>query len=54
MNRNGPVEAVVAQINVCTVFMSQWAASGKKQDEERYGQIWELLGQGKQYCSGLL
>ena len=24
---------------VCTVFVNQWAASGEKQDEERYGQF---------------
>ena len=26
--------------------MNQWAANGEKQDEKRYGQFWELSGQG--------
>ena len=30
--------------------MNQWAASGEKQDEERYGQFWKLSGQGEQRC----
>ena len=30
--------------------MNQWAASGEKQFEERYGQFWELSGQGEQHC----
>ena len=28
--------------------MNQWAAIGEKQDEKRYGQLWELSGQGEQ------
>ena len=30
--------------------MNQWAANGEKQDEKRYGQLWELSGQGEQRC----
>ena len=30
--------------------MNQWAVNGDKQVEERYGQFWELSGQGKQHC----
>ena len=30
--------------------MNQWAASGEKQDEERYGQFWELSSEGEQRC----
>ena len=51
--RNGRDEAVVEKLKekrVCTVFMNQWAASGEKQDEKRYGQLWELSGQGEQRC----
>ena len=33
--------------------MNQWAANGGKQEEERYGQFWELSGQGEQRCSEL-
>ena len=30
--------------------MNQWAANGKRQDENRHGQLWELSGQGEQHC----
>ena len=30
--------------------MNQWGANGERQDEERYGQFWELSGQGEQCC----
>ena len=30
--------------------MNQWAANGEKQDEKRYGQLWELSGKGDQRC----
>ena len=32
---------------VCTVFVNLWTANGEKRDEERYGQFWELSGQGE-------
>ena len=37
-DRNGRIEAVVrsTEKRVCTVFVNQWAASGEKQDEERF------------------
>ena len=30
--------------------MNQWVTNGEKQDEDRYGQFWKLLGQGEQRC----
>ena len=31
-----------------SVFVNQWAANGEIQNEERYGQFWELSGQSEQ------
>ena len=46
VDRSGRVEADAAQRSECTVFVSQWAASGEKQDEEIHVQFWELSLQG--------
>ena len=37
----------------CTVFVSQWAASGEKQDEEKYDSSGELSRQGKEKYDSL-
>ena len=49
--RSGRAEASCGtEKRVCTVFVNQWAASGEKQDEERYSQFGEPSGQGEQSC----
>ena len=51
---SGRAETVVAKSSeVCTVFVNQWTANGDKLDEKRYGQLWELSGQGERRCSEL-
>ena len=54
VDRSGQIEAFVAQRQVCTVFVNQWAANGEMQDAERYGQFGELSGHAGQHCFELL
>ena len=53
--RSGRAEASRGtEKRVCAVFVNQWAASGEKQDEERYSQFGEPSGQGEKSCFKLL
>ena len=45
LNQVDAVVSVTTEKRVCTAFVNQWAASGEKQDDERYGQpgVWGIL-----------